>query len=569
MSYLLGVLLLMFAWLQPLHVMPWMSWHSEIPGFLAIILLASSVLTKTEIGATRTVRVPFSTLALVALAGILIIQSALGLIGFLGDLVVIFLYLVTGILAMCAGFAVTSPAHRDLQQQQRTRSDVHFFALSVLIAAACSVVLALVQALAVWEGAEWINRTAGFRRPGANLGQPNQLATLLVMGLASLALLFESGKLRGAIAYFLFGLLILGVAITESRSGVLSAMAMVWWWLVRRRSTELRTPMAAILVGCLLLFLFLWSWPAFVEYFQAGGVPSESKYVGVSVSAGTRLVVWPQLIDAVLQRPWFGWGLREVSTAHNAVLHAYASSEPFTYAHNIVLDLAIGMGVPLTLLLVTLTAVWLTRRIRSTHALLPWYCVALLLPIGVHSLFEFPFAYSYFLFPALFAVGMLEGLIKPAATIVVSRVSAAVGLCLLMIVMAWSVWEYILLEEDFRVARFEVLRIGDTPVGHERPVIFLLSQLDAMTEVSRMVPAPGMDAENIELVRKVALRFPWFATQNRYALSLALNGNPDEAIRQLQVMRVMHGEAAFRGIRAHWMKLADDKYPQLKQLKIP
>jgi hypothetical protein len=279
--------------------------------------------------------------------------------------------------------------------------------------------------------------------------------------------------------------------------------------------------------------------------------------------------VWPQLIDAALQKPWFGWGLREVSTAHNAVLHAYASSEPFTYAHNIVLDLAIGMGVPLTLLLVALTGVWLRRRIRSTHDLLPWYCIALLLPIGVHSLFEYPFAYSYFLFPALFAVGMLEGSIKPAATIVVSRASAVVGLSVLMTVMAWSVWEYILIEEDFRVTRFEVLRIGDTPLGYGRPDIFLLTQVDAMTEVSRMVPAPGMDAEKIELVRKVALRFPWFATQNRYALTLALNGNPDEAIRQLQVMRAMHGEAAFKGIRAHWMELADEKYPQLKELKIP
>jgi hypothetical protein len=48
-----------------------------------------------------------------------------------------------------------------------------------------------------------------------------------------------------------------------------------------------------------------------------------------------------------------------------------------------------------------------------------------------------------------------------------------------------------------------------------------------------------------------------------------LNGNPDEAIRQLQVMRTMHGEAAFKGIRAHWMELADEKYPQLKELKIP
>ena len=39
--------------------------------------------------------------------------------------------------------------------------------------------------------------------------------------------------------------------------------------------------------------------------------------------------------------PWLGWGLREVPEAHNAVLHHYAVSEPYGYAHKIVLDLAL------------------------------------------------------------------------------------------------------------------------------------------------------------------------------------------------------------------------------------
>ncbi|MBK7549979.1 MAG: pilin glycosylation ligase domain-containing protein [Rhodoferax sp.] len=32
------------------------------------------------------------------------------------------------------------------------------------------------------------------RRPGANLGQPNQLATLLLMGMVSLAYLYELAR---------------------------------------------------------------------------------------------------------------------------------------------------------------------------------------------------------------------------------------------------------------------------------------------------------------------------------------------------------------------------------------
>ena len=571
MLYAVGVLLLGAAWLQPLHVMPWMSWHSEVLAFLGILLVAASeLLRKTEHNVVfRTVQLPASSVILIALIGILTFQFSSGLIGFLGDFVVVFLFLAVSISAVGAGFSVTSRQGSDLPQQARTLSHVHAFALAVLTAAACSVVLALVQALDVWDGAEWINRLAGYRRPGANMGQPNHLATLLVMGLASLALLFESGKLGALSASTLLGVLVLGLAISESRSGVLSILALLLWWVARRRTAGLKALQSIIAAGFVLLISSLWAWPTFLEYVQAGGPTAGAPYASVNTAAGTRLVVWPQMVAAALQKPWLGWGLREVSAAHNAVLDAYPTSEPFTYAHNIVLDLAIGIGVPLALLFTGLTCIWLFRRIRAARELLPWYCVALLIPVGVHSLFEFPFAYAYFAFPALFAVGMLDGLLKPNASISINKFSAAAGLGLLSIVMTWTAWEYIQIEEDFRVTRFEVLRIGRTPVNYERPSIYLLTQLAAMTEVSRMVPAPGMDAAKIDLARRAALHFPWVAIQHRYALSLALNGNPEEAIRQLKVMRAMHGEKSFEGIRANWKDLADTKYPQLGQLQLP
>jgi hypothetical protein len=80
---------------------------------------------------------------------------------------------------------------------------------------------------------------------------------------------------------------------------------------------------------------------------------------------------------------------------------------------------------------------------------------------------------------------------------------------------------------------------------------------------------PAMDAAQINLARRIALHFPGPATQNRYALSLALNGNPDEAIRQLLVIRAMHGESAYRSIKRYWSTLAEEKYPQLAQLNLP
>jgi hypothetical protein len=229
----------------------------------------------------------------------------------------------------------------------------------------------------------------------------------------------------------------------------------------------------------------------------------------------------------------------------------------------------VGMGLPLTLMFVVVAAVWLCRRVRATKSLTPWYCLAVMLPFGVHSMLEFPFAYTYFLVPVMLAAGVLEASHAPQRLVRVGWWPATVGLVIVAALMAWSVVEYIAIEEDFRVVRFEALHVGQTPSNYERPKINLLNQLDALLDAGRIVPAPGMQPECIELSRKVAMRYPWTATQNRYALSLALNGNPEEALRQLKVMRIMHGEKAYEGIKANWVELSNTKYPQLKDLALP
>jgi hypothetical protein len=346
---------------------------------------------------------------------------------------------------------------------------------------------------------------------------------------------------------------------------VLSFLLLALWVMVGRTRVGLKiSPWTMALASVLFLMVFF-SWPLWM-----GMIGSFAPDARVNTQPGLRLVVWPQLIQAVLMHPWFGWGLRGVSVAHNAVAHAYDVSEPFTYAHNILLDLAVGAGLPLTVLIVMVVAVWLWRRIVRIRQQLPWYCMATVLPVATHSMLEFPYAYAYFLAPAMFMLGVLESHTehkKPRLQI--GRRGIVVGLSVVTLLGAWSVLEYFAIEEDFRIARYEALRIGQAPADHQRPKIYLLTQLDAMLDGTRIVPQPGMSNDQLELARKVALRFPWPALQNRYALSLALNGNSDEAMRQLRVMRALHGEKAYADIKASWVNLANDKYPQLHELVLP
>ncbi len=563
----ISALFLVLGWLTADHFPPWVSWHNELWVFAAALCLAVGGLRSFKKHNQQLVIVPGLAWTVLGLWFVVLIQCVLGDIGFYGDALVISFYLFLCLLALIAGRYAVAQYPRNHQRVTRLLA-VDYFAIVLTFGAACSSAIALAQALGVSENVSWITPMPGLRRPGGNVGQPNQLSTLLLMGLASLVYLFETKRLQFASTIALYLLLICGVAVSESRAGILGFLVMLVWWWLRYRAAGLRARPGYVFFWGISMLVLFWYWPPIFSQINGGGFGVDEA-ARVNTSAGARLIVWPQLIAAVLEHPGFGWGLGEVSKAHNSVLHSYVNSEPFTYAHNIVLDLAIGIGLPLTFVLLVLTITWLWRRVSAAQTLLPWYCLALLIPFCVHSMLEFPFAYAYFLAPAMFVVGVLEGCLAPQFYIRLRWWHAVTVVFCMTVLMAWSVCEYIRIEEDYRVARFEALHIGYTDSPHVRSKVILLTQLDAMLECFRIVPEPVMTQQRIELMRKVAIRYPFPVQQNRYALSLALNGNPDEALRQLKVIRAMHGEKAFAGILGNWKELSDGQYPQLKQLQLP
>ena len=559
-------LFLTLGWLTAERFPPWISWHSEVWAFAAAITGAIVGLAHLKARKIKLVVLPVSVWVGALVCSVVCIQYTTGEIVFFGDALVIVFYIVVCLVVLVMG-RYAGACGPQLWQTASGYPAFETLAATILLGAACSAGIALAQVLQVADGVAWIAPMS--RRPGGNFGQPNQLATFLLMGFASLLYLFESRRLQGVSALAVCALLACGFAVTESRTGLLSMVLLASWWLSRYRVLAFRASPLVMLLGVAVCIALFWSWPPLYTYFNAGGLTPDA-IAKVNTDGTSRTVVWPQLFDAVLQRPWFGWGLGQVSKAHNAALHGnYLTSEPFTYAHNIVLDLAVGVGLPLTALAVGGCAVWLWRCVHATRALLPWYCLALIFPFGVHSMLEFPFAYAYFLVPVMFVIGVLGGIQAHQRTVRIPWSSAVVTLSVASAVMAWSAWEYLLLEEDFRIARFESMQVGKTPSEYERPTIYLLTQLDAFVQVARIKPAPSMSTQQVELLHDVAMKFPYLPMQNRYALSLALNGNAKEAIAQLKVMQAMHYKKDYVAIRQYWHALAATDYPQLKMLEIP
>ncbi len=563
----LALFFLLAGWLNSLHIGPWVSWHSEVPAFVAISSAVLGVLSRDKRHAGQSISIPYVAILWPLLGVVALVQLWFGLIDFHGDVALLWLYFGLVFLAISWGFDVGTQDESGIASWS-DKNMLTQLACVLVIGATISTFIAAVQTLDIWTDVEWIARSYYLRRPGGNINQPNQLATLQLMGIVSLAYLFEKRVLRGFAALLLYGVLIAGVGLTESRSALVSALVFASFSLAYRKKFFDGRAAIYVVGGVFFLLACFRFLPLGVHYLQQVG-SADSGTLAANISAGTRLQIWPQLVEASLLHPWLGWGLRQVPMAHNAVLHNYPVGEAFTYAHSIILDLILGLGYPLALVFMAFIGVWLVTRLRGIQDITSWYCMALLIPFGIHSLFEFPFAYAYFLLPAGFAVGVLEAKLAPLA-VVRAPIKLAAGIAAAMLaLMLWSVYEYIQIEEDFRVARMEALRIGKTPASYDRPHLVLFDQMDAMLTAIRLVPEPGMDTDTIELSRKVAMRFPWVATQNRYALILALNGNSNEAIRQLKVIRAMHGEKTYAGIKAAWQELASNKYPQLANISMP
>jgi hypothetical protein len=555
LTYFFGIVFFAFSWIAYDHYRPWVNFHSEALALTGIWLLLVSYCANLH---NRVTLMPHSALFLLAVALLPWIQFFSGVALFAGDALVSSMYLFALVIAVWLGYSyqLISP---------KSTNEIAAFFYVLWFVALISAAIGLLQWLNL-QGpmTVYVVQTDAGERAMGNLGQPNQLATLLLMGIVCLAWTYERRHIGGLGLIVGVAFMTMVLVFAQSRAGMMSAVVAGIFLAWKNHSTRAR-------IAPWHLFSWLLAYAAAVLFLP---LLSEILLMGQSRSMNpevdsARLIIWRQILSGIAQSPWVGYGWNQTSIAHAAGSLAVPGSLTFTNAHNIVLDILAWCGVPLGLLLTGVCSYWFVSRIKGVVQSNAVYAMACLLPIAVHSMVEFPFAYAYFLLAAGLMVGIVEACHVGNKTFSVNLRWIRTVLVVWFVLGSYMVYEYLLIEEDFRIVRFQNLRVGQTPAEYKVPDIWMLSHMGAMLKAARQQALPGMSADDLENLRKASLRFSYGSLNLRYALALGLNENASGATRQMAVIRGMYGEAYYQSAVQILRELQQEKYPELAKVITP
>jgi hypothetical protein len=533
----------LFAWLTPTHELPWTSFHAELAAALAALIIGAWAFWHSSRKQAR--QVP-ALAALVVLATLIPMgQSASGIIVFRGDAALVGLYLLGFGLAVLVGqLAAAGWGHERVLQGM---------AWLVLSGAIASAWLALYQ----WQQLDYLGLYASNvevgGRPFANFNQPNHLATLLVLGLLSAALLYDAAKVGPAVSMALSLLLSFALAMTQSRGGLL-AMAVGSVVLIGKpRLLGRRLALRHVLISALVVLAMPLAWE--VANSLVGQV-SGREAADAAAASTRRIVHWSSMFDAALRHQWVGYGWNQSVLAQFAVAPDHPPSfEVFAYAHNILVDLIIWNGLPLGLVFIAALGLWFRAAWRGTSDSTTVLALASVGAMFVLALLEYPLYYTYFLLPTGFLMGAISAAAMPRAVLQVPAWLAPALLVVAGITLAVVTSDYLGLEADVRSLRFERARIGMDRPRHELSQPLLLTHVAAFAQFARTPERSDMSKAELGTMNDVAQRFPSAENIVRYAAALALNKRQDQAADVLRRVCKTHSVTACADSEKLWRAL--------------
>lgn len=532
-------LCLSLSWLIPVHQIPWMSFHSD--ALTALILLVSAWLVLLK----KDVRFKLDALSLAVTLCIINIwsQYLFGKIASFGVAWIYSLYLIGFLLAMLIGRA---------WQKHTPNQCSDFIFFSVLLGGLLSVCIQLCQLFEVSFTGSFV-LPSNSSRYFANLGQPNQLGSLLILSILACAWFHIKNSINGAFLIVLAIILTFGLAMTGSRTGLLNMTILTCGVFFYKDKATARK----IFPSSIWLLAFYYS----SVYFQPWlfikkilGYAVNDVGVRATLVDQARLDIWKGLITSHHDYFFSGYGWGQI--AHSQTFYANQQLDMgnmIIQSHNLFLDIILWTGIPFSLILFSLFFFWAFNLIYKLDNIRALLITFFLLVLFIHSMLEFPLHYAYFLLPA----GLMAGVVSQstnATAIKIPKFIIALLIALSTAAYSITIKDYIIIEKGFLGLRFKqnnIQGVEDFPADS----IMVLAHLRDYIVFTSSDPTLNHSQADINLGRKVVASFPSALGIYNFSVALAFSGNTQEAEFWLDRICKINNRSQCELIKSYWSNL--------------
>jgi Cation transport ATPase len=454
-----------------------------------------------------------------------------------------FIYIFYFWLTVAIGYTFSLPEKSYNEFYDNKKNDLLFNLTSLIVFVGfLSSLIAIVQWLNIDKNNMWIAELYG-NRPYANLAQTNQLSTFLILSVISCWYLFEKERFNNFLLTFICVVCIFCITLTQSRVAWINIFFITAFYLSISFIKKYNFKLKYKTFYCFLCWFLLCVW--FLPYINSilsnFFVVTQTASVVARASSGyERLNIWNQMFHALLLRPWGGYGWHQTTAAQFSIIDQYPAKEWASSAHNLFIDLLIWCGIPLGLLIIFYILYLYIKVIKNVINIESFIVIIMISVVGIHSMFEYPLYYSYFLFlVALFfgvALSYLKNIELSLSYVfirIVFLVSIIVSFCIYQ--QYNRIWDNIIAGQTAEMNNSK----NEINLPYK---LYFFDMFDARAAWIAQYPKMKVSSEKIIAAEYMVKTYLTSYDVHKYASLLAYNGYEFEAKRQLKILEVMYGE---------------------------
>jgi len=524
--FFLASILISFAWLSPFHTYPWVTFSGDSAAFGAALALLTIFLNKN-------IQVARPQLLIAPIILIPLVQWGFGLVSDFSVALLSSLYVFAFWFMIVLGFNLS------LKSENREWIMREFSKLLFGVSIICSV-MAIIQWCGLGGVINGVMQLKG-DRPYANFGQPNHLATFLIMGLMGALYLYEK---RIVSTWWLLPLslvILFTIALSQSRTSWVVCLFMLFYWVYKQYKQQPRFRFPQLLTWCIGFFvLAAWGLPAIenvIQMFSGSELIQTSSLVERASSGYLRFEIWTQMLLALKEQPWFGYGWNQISVAQITVFNLHPNLEWVISAHNVLLDILVWNGLPLGLLIIAYMAIWffwLDRNAKDTTSIIAILMVSAIL---IHAMLEFPQRYAYFLLPMGFLLGLIQAQTPKLKGVTLYK-NVVRFIWLIVVVLMLLIWrDYKLFQENSRQI-FKRQQPSTEILGSSK--ILLLTQFQQRLDWILLKPQTVLSDADLKHIDDMVKNKATPYNLKKYAQLLAYNHKFAEAEQQLFLLQSLY-----------------------------